>query len=275
MKYSMQGEKGLKTEKKVLPLVIIMLLTAAATPMILGIPSVLAQTGEEIATVVVSQIYDVQEDQVNTTILVQINVTGAVGLQGYVMNLSWDPTMLRVTETSKQAGVRPLYPALGTTYYALSRGDFLNTTSSNFGVREVNNTLGTIWYLWQMRSSGGQIGRGVLVTINFTILRLGTTRIELSSPASNALAKDPNYDSTKSRLQNANDGTLIPHEEFDGVFSDQPPPVPPIWSQLWFLASVAIVAIVGLPTLVIVAYSKTHKPEKDKVDWDKYEEDEV
>ena len=69
--------------------------------------------------------------------------------------------------------------------------------------------------------------------------------------------------------------SLIPHEDIEGVISDQPAPVQPIWSQLWFLASVAVVAIVAVPTLAIVAYSKTHKPEKDKIDWDKYEEDEV
>ena len=197
------------------------------------------------ATVVVSQIYNVQADQINTSILVQINITNVIGMQGYVINMSWDPTILRVTEVPSDVGVRPLYPSYGTTYYGLSRGSFLNTGSDNFGVREVNNTLGTIWYLWQIRSSGGGMsGSGVLVTINFTILRLGTTKIELTSPANAVYEKDPNYDTTKSRLQNATDMTLISHEEIEGVVSDLIPEFPPPLVLLLFMIATLMAVII-------------------------------
>ncbi len=275
-----KGEKGLKTKRISLLLVLMMVLAIAALSFASKAPAASAQT-EGTATVIGSQLYDVKPQPGNDTILLQINVTNGVGIVQAIMNVSWDPTMLKVTiaenvttnaKSQTALGIVPMYNK--TQRYAIYYGDFLGGNSTLTQARSVNNDVGTIERLVVYSQRGGQNGDGTIATINFTVLRQGTTKVLFTTPLVPGIDKDPNFDPNKAGLFD-NAIKLIPHDQINGIVSDQPAPIPPIWTQLWFLASVTTVAIVAVPTIAVVAYSKAHKPEKEKVEWEKYDEDEV
>jgi hypothetical protein len=217
------------------------MLTAPKT----AIPTVSAQT----PTVSISKLYNMNET--GTTFPVYINVSDATDLNKWRITLTWDPTIIKISEGDPN-GIKPMY---NTTTYNIYEGGFLKTASNvtYFGVDSVNNDNGWIQSLWGALVGRSSSGSGVLAIINFTLLQKGTTKIEITG-ASDAFPG-------KSRLQDSN-GDEISHDDIDGVVSDQPPPGPEIWTELWFQITIVVMVVVVLAITYIV-YRKKH-PEAEK-----------
>jgi hypothetical protein len=220
-------------------------ITLAATIMAIRFPNEVQQVSAQTPTVVVSRLYNFKES-VGATFLVYINVSDVTDLRGFVMNISWNPEVIRLSEDPN--GIKPLY---NTTKYGIYFGDFLHTSYQD--VESVNNDKGWIKYLWKYRASGGDSGSGVLVILNFTLVKIGTTKIELTNPISQT---SPN----KCFLVDKNDKEIA-HDEVDGVVSDQPPPTPKFWEELWFQSTiVGVICVAG----IIVLYKKVWKKVRAK-----------
>lgn len=190
--------------------------------------------------VVASQIYNLTS--VGTSFLFYINVSDVVDLNAFVMNISWNPEVIRLSEGDPKG----IIPRRNQTKYNIYLGDFLNTTY--WGVESANNDEGCIRYLWGARAKGGVSGSGVLVILNFTLIGIGTTKVEITNHISNA-SQD------KCMLINK-DNKEIDHGEIDGIISDQPPPTPKLWEELWFQSTIlGVVCVAG----VIIFYTTVWK----------------
>jgi len=222
------------------------LLTTMLTAPKTAIPTVSAQT----PTVSISKLYNM--NGTGTTFLVYINVSDVTYLNKWRINLTWDPTIIKISEGDPN-GTKPMY---NTTTFNIYEGDFLKTASNvtYWGVHRVSDN-GWIENLFSGLLGKSASGSGVLAILNFTLLQKGTTKIEITG----ASAAFPG----KSRLQDIN-GDEISHDDIDGVVSDQPPPAPEIWTELWFQITIVVMVVVALAITYIV-YRKRH-PEVEKME---------
>jgi hypothetical protein len=184
--------------------------------------------------VIVSQLYNFQEPP-GTTFLVHINVSDVTDLTGFAMNLSWNPEIIRLSEGDPKG----IVPLLNTTKFNVYLGDFLNTTY--WGIESISNDKGWIKYLWGARATGTVSGSGVLAILNFTLIKTGTTKIEITGIS--------NISPGKCMLISRNQE--IAHDEIDGIVSNQPPPSPEFWQEPWFQIVIAIIIIVIAIAIVI------------------------
>jgi hypothetical protein len=209
--------------------------------------------------VTLTSIYNLTEDDVGKTFLVNITVSDVSDLLMWVFNLSWDPTVLQVSTGDPtgllRKGVR----------YNIYEGPFLKSIRSTvFVANAVNNTGGTISSLaaGYLAPDGTPSGSGVLVSINFTLVKLATTTVEITGPSAD-------FPGNGMLINQA--GKEIAHDEVDGVITDQPPPPPPpIWTELWFqlaliIASVAIVLIVVTIKIIIPRRERARAREAQEV----------
>lgn len=181
-------------------------------------------------TLAVSKIYNVNQ---TGTLLVNITVSEVSQMYGWVISLQWDPTIIQVSTGDKNGLLK------NRVYYNVYEGDFMkNVSATIFSVNKVNNESGNITNLsCFFKVTGTTVsGSGLLATINFTLLKVGTTAINI----------------TYSSLIDRNGGG-IDHTAISGLITNQPePPPPPIWTQFWFQATVVtVIVVVVIPVLVI------------------------
>lgn len=215
------------------------------------------------SSVIVSQFYEFKEPP-GTTFLVYINVSQVTNLNGFMINMSWNPEIIKLSEDPN--GVKPRYNITKYGIYFGYSGDSLNNTYCTFldtpycGVDAVSNDGGWIKKLWSARASGGVNGNGTLAILNFTLLQTGTTKIEITGSSAIAPGKAMLIDKY---------GNEIEHEEIDGVISDKPPPAPQIWEELWFqvLMGVLVAVIVVVASISLLSkYKPKSKPKKKRVE---------
>jgi len=247
------------TPRKFLPMLTIAVLLATMIAARAGteIPTTLAQG----TTVSISKVYDMKTN--GTTFLVYINITNVQNLQIWLMNLSWDPAIIKIT-TGDAKGIKPTYPLFGTMKYDVYEGGFITNVYGNatiFRLEEVNNTEGWVRNLKCGLSGGSVSGSGALAIINFTLVGNGTTNINITGGS----ALWPG----RSRLQ---DNALIEigHDDVWGLVTDQPSPTPEIWAQLWFQVTMAVVVIVVLAAIYM--FYRRRRPPKP-VEAEKEEEE--
>jgi hypothetical protein len=210
------------TLKKVLPMVLVLIIAAS----FVRFPEVRAAT----PTVVVSSVYNLT--QAATTLLINITVNDVSDLMMWVIDLVWDPNMMQLNTGSPtgllKKGVR----------YDIFEGPFLKSIRSTvFAANAINLTGGKISSLAAGYLNPGTVasGSGTLVTINFTAINVGTTRINMTGPS----AAQPGQS-----MLIGQSGKEISHDDVEGVITkDDPPPPPPFWTQLWFQVTVVIVAV--------------------------------
>lgn len=203
-------------------------------------------------TVSISKIHNITEQ--DTTFLVNITVSDVSDLNMWIINITWDPTVIKISEGDPN-GTEPRYKE--GTKYNIYEGPFLEEAAEEanqttyFGVRDVDNDNGQILRISCAFPGRFSIsGSGVLARINFTLVNKGTTEIRITGPS----IAFPG----KSLLQDSN-GNEIPHEDSDGIVSDQPPPSSAIWSELWFQITIIAIVVVVL-AIAYIAYKKTRKP---------------
>jgi hypothetical protein len=218
-------------------------ITLDATIMTIRFPNEVQQVSAQTSTVVISQLYNFKEP-VGTTFLVYINVSDVTNLNGFMINISWNPQIIKLGEGDPN-GIKPRDNA---TKYNIYFGSFLNTTI--WGVHAVSNDEGWIKELWGARPSGGDSGNGTLAILNFTLLKTGTTKIKLSGLSSISPGKGILIDKT---------GQEIPHDEIDGIVSDQPPPANEFWLEPLFQITVSAVLVIAV-ILVVVSHRRKQKP---------------
>jgi hypothetical protein len=135
-----------------------------------------------------------------------------------------------------------------------------NASSTNFLVNTVNNTDGTIASLASFFKEVGNsvTGSGTLALINFTLINVGTTVINV----------------TRSTVQDRG-GITVDHTVENGLITNQPPPPPPpIWTNPMFQTAVILFfLVIVLPTVVIVRLKgKATLTEKDMQEIKEYKE---
>lgn len=190
-----------------------------------------------------------------TTFIVNITVSDVTNLYLWVINMSWDPSIIKIT-TGDSAGLKK-----GGVYYNIYEGSFLKSLRSTRGllVSQINNTAGTIKALscGFSTSGDGPSGNGVLASINFTLLKKGTSKIDINGPST----KYPG----QCVLQDSG-GNEMTVEVTDGLVSDGAPPLFSIQFGFGFIATVigVIVIILEIAGLVILFRRPEQQKEEDE-----------
>jgi len=186
----------------------------------------------------VERVYDVTER--GKTILVNVTLNNVVACNGWLVNLTWDPEILRVSSGP------PPYP--GAPSVAITEGPFLkNVGPTNFGINSFDDVKGEIIVGEQFPNTGTSAGgSGVLLSINFTVLQVGTTTIEINSPSPTL------HQSIVAGAQN----NIMDHAEVYGLVTNEGPP--PIWTDAGFQSTVMLGEVAVLGAMTVIGYLKTH-----------------
>jgi hypothetical protein len=188
----------------------------------------------------ISDVYN--QNETAKTILVNVTVSDVTDLQLWSINITFNPQHLRIT-TGDPKGIE--YPRRSKVRYNIYEGNFLKqlgTTGviirSDYG--KINNTAGVLFGLACSTGGGGGTGSGVLAIINFTVVSVMRSEIQIVG----------------SLLQDAKNKEKISHIRDNAIITYEPPPVPPIWSQIWFQGTVGgVVSIAG----IAIFYKKVWK----------------
>ena len=206
-----------------------MLLTLIAMATVPSVPKTQAAT----PVVAITNKYNITEP--GMTFNITITVTDVTALFTWVINLTWDSNIIKITTGDPDPnGVGDLKRGK----YNIYEGPFLKSIRPTvFLATEIDNTNGKIRELVCGYEPAGATpsGSGVLATINFTYVNVGTTTIEINGPGAQG----------ESQLLNSA-GKGMSHEDRDGVVTEHGPP--PIWTQLWVqvtAASIIVIAVVG------------------------------
>lgn len=184
----------------------------------------------------VTSVYNIKEPGV--TFLVNITVTDVEDLFMWAVDLSWDPNIIKISTGDPHGLYR------GGIYYNIYEGPFLKSVRPTlFLANAIDNTRGNITSLSASYQSPGTAasGSGVLATINFTSINVGTTTIQM----------------TRQGLLIDHAGKDIPHEDVNGLVTEkEPPPPPPVWTELWFqltagiIVAVIVVGYIGVKVII-------------------------
>jgi hypothetical protein len=186
--------------------------------------------------VAVTSVYDVTE--IGRTFFVNITATGATSVVMWAINLTWDPNIIQITTGNPDPNGQG---ALRRGKYNIYEGSFLKSVNNNTGftANKIDNTLGRLVMLSCSFGVSGisASGDGVMVTINFTSVSIGTANIDINGPSTTHPGQSWLIDTA---------GKEIPHEDRDGVVTDQGPPQPQIWTEPWFQGTIVGIAVVAV-----------------------------
>lgn len=191
----------------------------------------------------IDAVYNV--DQASQTVLLTATLKNVPSVAEWVVVVSWDPYIARVT-TGVPNGTEP---AGGGPSYGVIEGPFMKDAGSTlFVMNYMDNQKGTTLFGCVFRSHGSQVsGTGVIFYMNFTIIHVGTTTVEISPPFLNEKV---------SLVQNAQ-GNDTAHVDVNGLITDQGPP--PAWTDAGFQETVIASEILVLVVASSIVYLNTHK----------------
>ncbi len=195
-------------------------------------------TRPTLPTLAVDKVYGVTER--GKTILVNVTLNNVPACNGWLVDLTWDPEILRVS-----SGPAP-YP--GGPSVAMTEGSFLkNIGYTHFSINSIDNDRGETVVGAQFFSVGTSAsGSGVLLSINFTVLQVGTTTIEINPPSPTL---------NQSIVTDAQ-GTIMDHAEVYGLVTNEGPP--PIWTDAEFQSTALLGEVAVLGVMTVIGYLKTH-----------------
>jgi len=247
-----RGNKNLRRKFTLMLIMFIVMATFKGIPKIQAVGPVVAVTSVYNAT------------QAGTTFLVNITITGVANLLSWAINLTWDPTILKISTGNPDPNA---YGAIRSGKYNIYEGPFMKSVRSTiFTANKINNTSGKINSLacGYITSGTTPSGDGVLVSINFTYIKVGTATIDIDGPSTTYPRQSMIIDYT---------GKEIVHEDRDGVVTDQEPPQPEIWTQLWFQATVTGVIVIALVSVAYVrlkARASKRPPEAEEMEEEEF-----
>lgn len=156
-------------------------------------------------------ITDVHVTEPGMTFLVNITVTDVNNLKSWAIDLSWNSSVIKIM-TGDPAGLKPLNAL---EKYNVYEGPFLKAVreTGTFQVREIDNEDGKMSMLSCGYVLAGETasGSGVLATINFTCISVGTTTIEITGHSSEYPGQS---------LLESSTGSEIPHVDKDGAVTN-------------------------------------------------------
>jgi hypothetical protein len=190
------------------------------------------------ATLAIDRVYNVKKP--GTTILVNITISNAHSVVGWMIDLAWDPYILAVSMGDPN-GTRDKKGNL----YNIYEGSFTKNVkpADVFAVSEVDNKAGRIKGLAAMYFTKDVLleGSGILATINFTVLHVGTTTIEIVGPGTSE--EKPN-EAIIAIVVEEGKGGMLSHVEIYGLVTDKD--APPIWESFDFQIKAIIIEVVAL-----------------------------
>ncbi len=145
---------------------------------------------------------------VGQTFQINVTVTNVIGMVAWGVNMSWDPNIIQITTGDPDPNA---WGAIEKGKYNIYEGPFLKRIRGTiFTANRIDNKRGEIEKLvCAYADSGvGASGDGVLATINFTSVNVGTTTIDINGPS-------PKYPGQSLLLDST--GKEIPHEDRDGT----------------------------------------------------------
>lgn len=244
-----KGEQKLRRKLTLIILALIIIATLQNIPK--------TQAAEPVVAVI--SVYDVTEP--GKTFLVNINITGATNLLTWVVNLTWDPDVIKITTGDPDPNA---YGAIKKGKYNIYEGPFLKSIGvSIFTANKIDNTLGQINSL-AATLTGTNVsasGDGTLVTINFTSVSVNTTTIDINGPSTAYPGQSVLVDITAGE---------IPHKDRDGIVTERGPPPPQIWTQLWFQVTLGVIVVIPVAAVVAKVYIRhkkwvaEHPPEREE-----------
>jgi hypothetical protein len=188
----------------------------------------------------IDKVYNVTK--VGDTVLLNVTLNNVVNCGGWMTTIAWDPYIAKLTKGGTQ-------PANGAPAVDIIEGPFLQTAAPTYlMLNYANNTKGEIVVGVAFQVPGtGTSGTGVVLTMNFTILHVGTTTVEFRPPFSTvnqSMVLDKRFNDTA-------------HTEVNGLITDQGPP--PTWTNADFQETAIASEVVVLAALSSVVYMRTHR----------------
>ena len=212
--------------RKTLPMILLLALAITSIVHIHQIPMLETKAATPILRIV--DTYNIT--QLNMTFNVNITITDVSNLFLWVVDLKWNASVIEVT-TGDPQGIRRVVGGKYV-YFNLYEGPFLKEVhETSFVCNKIDNTQGELTHLGAAYTSlgSGASGSGLLATMNFTCLSVGETTIEI-------------VDSVLMSSQQQS----IAHQRVNGTVTGKPPPIPPIWTQLWFQGTIVGIAVVAV-----------------------------
>lgn len=137
---------------------------------------------QTLPTLEIDRVYNMTE--AGQTVMVNVtlrNVPSTIGCSGWGFKLTWDSSVAKLTTNGPDA----VQPASGGPSVVLTEGPFLKSVGATVFVADsVDNDQGEAvlgCMLLDLRNNAS--GTGVILMMNFTIVKPGTTALELGSPS--------------------------------------------------------------------------------------------
>lgn len=201
---------------------------------------------QTLPTLSIDRVYSITE--AGQTVLVNVtlsNVPSATGCTGWRLRLTWNPEIAKITTFHDYSIAIPenVFPVVfeGPYLKQTGKGTFFHINTDPYALE--SNLEGNIDVFDLISSGGGSVsGSGVIFSINFTLVHVGTTTIEFSPPT---------QCSDKSIIFDAN-GDPLEHVETDGLITKEGSPIDS-------MTYIPIVMSVEIISLTIVTFLLVHK----------------
>lgn len=200
------------------------------------------------AVLSVDKVYNVSE--VGSTVTVNITLTKVSSCSGWQIILTWDPYYLNVTLGKP--------PYVGGPPVDVREGPFFKTVNASttmvFNEMDFNKGVMVVADFFTPGSGKFVIGTGVILTINFTVVRLGTSTIEFSPPSAGVTQSVVADQANK----------ILDHLEVNGLVTNDGPP--PQWASTDFATTLIYgeVGILGVASVIIYVYANPRPPKAEK-----------
>jgi hypothetical protein len=200
------------------------------------------------AVLSVDKIYNVSE--AGSTVLVNFTLTKVSTCSGWQIKLTWDPYYLNVTSGQP--------PYVGGPPVEVREGPFFKTVNAStiMVFNEMNFSKGVMIVADFFTTGSGKFvnGTGVILSINFTAVHVGTSTIELNPPSAGV---------TESIV--ADQGNkILDHVDVNGLVTNDGPP--PQWASADFAITLIYgeVGVLGVASVIIYVYANPKPPKAEK-----------
>jgi hypothetical protein len=230
--------RWIKLKRKLLFLVLVIVLILAAYLYLRPAQAILS----------VDKVYNV--DEVGSTVLVNVTLTKVSSCSGWQLNLTWDPYYLNVTQGQP--------PYRGGPPVEVREGPFFKTVNASttmiFNQMDFGEGVMIVADFFAQGAGKFVNGTGVILTINFTVVNLGTSTIKLNPPSAGV---------TQSVI--ADQGNkILDHLEVNGLVTNDGPP--PQWASTDFATTLLYgeVGVLGVASAIIYVYANPRPPKAEK-----------
>lgn len=196
----------------------------------------------------VDKIYNVNE--AGSTVLVNVTLTKVSSCSGWQIDLTWDPYYLNLTQGQP--------PYVGGPPVEVREGPFFKTVNASTTMifNEIDFATGVMIVADFFGPGSGKFvnGTGVILTINFTVVHVGTSTIKLNPPSAGVTQSVVADQANK----------ILDHLEIDGLVTNDGPP--PQWASADFATTLIYgeVGVLGVASVIIYVYANPRPPKAEK-----------